>query len=118
MPILVSRASAATVSFSTPQEIIVSHVDDSIKIGDGTRLVAVTSLNGNELKVSDADTHTILNGFFAAPAATDAVVLTYTDATKASLSSAVFKSGGASGTTLMTITVAYPTSSTETYVRS
>ena len=116
MPILVSRASAATVSFSTPQEIIVSHLDDSIRLGDGTTLVGVTA--NNELKTSDAETQAILNGFFAPPRTADAVLLTYTDATKASLSTAVFKTGGSGGTTVMTITVTYPTSSTETYVRT
>lgn len=68
MPILVSRASAATVSFSTPQEIIISHVDDSIRLGDGTTLVNVTL--ANELKTSDADTHAKLD---AANASLDAI---------------------------------------------
>lgn len=43
MAIRVSRASAATVSFTTPQEIVINHVDDSIKVGDGTDLLAVNS---------------------------------------------------------------------------
>jgi hypothetical protein len=41
--ITVSRASAATVSFSTPQEIIISHADDSIKVGDGADFLAINS---------------------------------------------------------------------------
>lgn len=48
----------------------------------------------------------------------DYVLLTYTDSTKANLSTAVFKLGGSSGTTVATITVGYPTGSTETYTKS
>ncbi len=43
MGITVSKSTVATVSFSTPQEIIITHADDSIKIGNGTYLAAVTS---------------------------------------------------------------------------
>lgn len=46
MAIRVSRASAATVSFSTPQEIVISHADDSIRLGDGSNLVTSTSQSG------------------------------------------------------------------------
>lgn len=45
MAITVSRASASTVSFTTPQEIVISHADDSIKIGDGVDLADVTTAN-------------------------------------------------------------------------
>ncbi len=45
MGITVSKSTVATVSFSTPQEIIITHADDSIKIGDGTDLVDVTAAN-------------------------------------------------------------------------
>ena len=65
-----------------------------------------------------ADIEAALEGFFNAPATADAVVLTYTDATKANLSTAVFKIGGVSGTTLMTITAGYPSATVETFVRS
>ena len=65
-----------------------------------------------------ADIEAALEGFFNAPATADAVVLTYTDATKANLSTAVFKSGGVSGTTLMTITAGYPSATVETFERS
>lgn len=41
MAVHLHRASAATVSFSTPQEIVISHLDDSIKIGDGTNFLTV-----------------------------------------------------------------------------
>lgn len=43
MGVIVSRASAATVSFATPQEIVINHADDSIRLGDGTRLTTVTA---------------------------------------------------------------------------
>jgi hypothetical protein len=43
MSVTVSRASAATVSFTTPQEIVITHTDDSIKIGDGVDLLAITA---------------------------------------------------------------------------
>lgn len=43
MPLVLPRASAAVVSFSNPQEIIISHLDDSIKIGDGVDFLAINS---------------------------------------------------------------------------
>lgn len=43
MPIKLSRAAAATVAFSTPQEIVISHADDSIRIGNGTNLMNVNA---------------------------------------------------------------------------
>lgn len=46
MPIKLSRAAAATVAFSTPQEIVISHADDSIRIGDGSNLLSVNA-NGS-----------------------------------------------------------------------
>jgi hypothetical protein len=42
MGILVSKSTTAVVTFSSPQEIIISHLDDSIRIGDGTDLANVT----------------------------------------------------------------------------
>lgn len=56
MPIRISRASATTVKFSTPQEIIIDHANDSIKLGDGTTLVGVTA--SNELKTFIGNTAT------------------------------------------------------------
>lgn len=43
MAVTLNRASSAVVSFSTPQEIIISHLDDSIRIGNGTNLAEVTA---------------------------------------------------------------------------
>ena len=43
MPIKISRSSVTTVQFSTPQEIIISHLDDSIKIGDGTDFLSINA---------------------------------------------------------------------------
>lgn len=50
MSIQANKTSATTVTFASPQEIVVSHLDDSIKIGDGTDLLAINadgSLNVN-----------------------------------------------------------------------
>lgn len=50
MGVLVSRQGSSTVTFSTPQEIIISHLDDSIQIGDGTNLLQINpdgSINVN-----------------------------------------------------------------------
>jgi len=44
VPIRVHKAgSPTTVKFSTPQEIIISHLDDSIRLGDGTTLFTSSS---------------------------------------------------------------------------
>lgn len=43
MGITLNRASAATVSFTTPQEVVITHLDDSIKIGNGTYFMEVNS---------------------------------------------------------------------------
>ena len=48
----------------------------------------------------------------------DYVIVNYTDSTKDSISSVVFKTGGAGGTTVRTITVAYPSAIQETYAAS
>ena len=38
MALQANKTSATTVTFTNPQEIVISHLDDSIKIGDGTQL--------------------------------------------------------------------------------
>jgi hypothetical protein len=38
MSMIANKTSATTVTFSTPQEIAISHLDDSIKLGDGTQV--------------------------------------------------------------------------------
>jgi len=43
VPIRISRASATTVKFSSPQEVVISHLDDSIRLGDGTSLLTSTT---------------------------------------------------------------------------
>lgn len=50
MPISINRTSSVIAQFADPQEIVISHIDDSIRIGDGTRLAAVTA--DNALKVA------------------------------------------------------------------
>lgn len=64
MAVHLHRASAATVSFSTPQEIIISHTDDSIRIGDGTNLVTSTAVGGKralDIYVANEPSVKILN---------------------------------------------------------
>lgn len=43
MGISVAKSTTATVQFSTPQEIVISHTNDTIRLGDGTRLTTVTA---------------------------------------------------------------------------
>lgn len=43
MSIRIGRTSATTVTFSSPQEVVISHVDDSIRLGDGTSLTTTTT---------------------------------------------------------------------------
>lgn len=45
MGITLNRASAATVSFNTPQEIVITHLDDSMRLGDGTNLLTLREDN-------------------------------------------------------------------------
>lgn len=48
--------STGSVSFPTPQEIVISHTDDSIKLGDGTDTVTVTAVGAKKaLDVNVAD---------------------------------------------------------------
>lgn len=67
MGIAVSKSTTATVTFSTPQEIVVSHLDDSIRIGDGTNLATITpigskkALDVNAVNAAAATTPTIAN---------------------------------------------------------
>lgn len=59
MPVDINRSSSSTVTFSSPQEVVISHLDDSIRLGDGTTLVDVTV--NNELQVRDDDANTTLD---------------------------------------------------------
>lgn len=60
MPIHVYKSSATTVNFSSPQEIVISHTDDSIRIGDGTDLVGTRTRGGEVgLNVSDISAYAI-----------------------------------------------------------
>lgn len=54
MAIRIGKSAATSVTFTTPQEIIISHGDDSIRIGDGSTLVGVTATG--ELKVAASTT--------------------------------------------------------------
>lgn len=74
MPILVSKSSTATIGSIGPVEVIITHQDDSIRLGDGTNLTDVT-VNG-ELEVFDEGTHTRLD-----------TIISQTDGIEASLAS-------------------------------
>lgn len=43
----VRNGSAATVTFTQPQQVVVSHQDDSIRLGDGTSLVTATTVGSD-----------------------------------------------------------------------
>lgn len=59
LPVVLHGLDAANITVTANQlDVSLSHVDDSVKIGDGTTLAQVTLTN--ELKVSDATTHTDL----------------------------------------------------------
>jgi hypothetical protein len=45
MSIRINRTASTSVSFTTPQEIVISHVDDSIALGDGTNTLTLQSTN-------------------------------------------------------------------------
>lgn len=57
--ILISKSTTAEITGVGPQEVIITHEDDSIRLGDGTTLTNVTL--AGELEVSDGDTHTKLD---------------------------------------------------------
>ena len=44
MPVIINRAAASTVSFSSPQEIIIDHSNDCIRLGDGTTLTTANTI--------------------------------------------------------------------------
>lgn len=48
MPIRVSRAAATTVKFSSAQEIVIDHTNDSIRLGDGTNFITSTDVGGKQ----------------------------------------------------------------------
>lgn len=128
MPILISKVGTGGGGGGGPIEVIISKDDDSIEVFQDTHDNLNANANiqvgnvdvgsGNPIPVSDEETHDILNGFFAAPKEANAVVITYTDATKANIDTVVFKTGGIAGTTVMTLTATYPSATVETYERS
>lgn len=107
MPITLTKATTTSGGSSDPVEVIISHVDDSIRIGDGTNLADVTA--DGELQVSDA----ALVGSFNAPIAANAVTMAYPDDVTEVYT---YHSGGAAGPTVMTITVIYTDDTKSRYV--
>lgn len=58
MSIIASKGNSANVTFTNPQEIVISHADDSIKVGDGTDLLVINSdgsINSTSVNASTAD---------------------------------------------------------------
>lgn len=47
MGISIRKNGTVTAQFTTPQEIVISHANDSIQLGDGTNLVGVSSVGGS-----------------------------------------------------------------------
>lgn len=87
----------ATVNMSGQLEVAISHIDDSIRIGNGTVLNSFTSSGGkNAVDVSQ------LNALV--PEKYDSIVLVYTGS---DLTTVTFKTGGIGGTTVATLTLAY-----------
>lgn len=43
MSIIASKGNSANVTFTTPQELVISHTDDSIKIGNGANYLSVNT---------------------------------------------------------------------------
>lgn len=85
MSIIASKGNSANVTFTNPQEIVISHTDDSIKIGDGTDLLAVNadgSINANVAVDHTQDSVKVGNGtnFLAinADGSINTAVATYT----------------------------------------
>lgn len=67
MSMVANKTSATTVTFSNPQEIVISHADDSIKIGDGTDLLAVNAdgsinVKGGVISTSNSTTTPLSSG--------------------------------------------------------
>lgn len=97
---------------STATDVIISHLDDSIRIGDGTNLVDVTA--SKELKTSDATVASRLGTLIDSgapimqlnslvPRAWDFIAYTATSTTDIY----IYKSGGSAGTVVATITVTW-----------
>jgi hypothetical protein len=85
MGIIASKGGSSSVTFTNPQEIVISHTDDSIKIGDGIDLLAVNSdgsINANvavdhtqdSMKVGDGTNFLAVN----ADGSINTAVATYT----------------------------------------
>jgi hypothetical protein len=52
MAITINKTSSVTAQFADPQEIVINHIDDSIRIGDGTNLAEVTSSGALSVDIS------------------------------------------------------------------
>lgn len=44
MGITINRSGTSTVEFAQPQEVVINHADDSIRIGNGASLVSATTV--------------------------------------------------------------------------
>ena len=44
--IIFNRGAASTVTLSSPQEVIINHLDDSIRLGDGSSFLTSTTVSG------------------------------------------------------------------------
>lgn len=90
-----------TITVDGEQEVSITHVDDSIKVGDGVDLLSINS-NGS------ANVH-VVNKLI--PQIWDYYVPTFPTATQ---EVHTFKSGGSGGSTVRTITINFTDSTKET----
>jgi hypothetical protein len=93
---------SVTANISAAQEVVISHADDSIKIGDGTNLVSGVTDSSLPVMTMNA----------MVPRKFDYVTVSYPTSVQEIY---VFKTGGSGGTTVATITVNY-TDATKEFV--
>lgn len=102
MAIKVLTGDVSTVTFPSPQQIAISHTDDSITLGDGTTALTNGAVVDNSLMVIQANALIKKKWDYVSKANTNSTTETFT-----------FKTGGSGGTTVGTVTVVYTDSTKE-----
>lgn len=93
-----------TGAAGTAQEVLISHVNDSINLGDGTTALTSGAVTDNALMIIQKNT--------LVPRKYDYIAYTSTNATTDTY---VYKTGGSGGTTVATVTIVW-TDSNKTQV--